>query len=148
MTSYRQILYHIVFRTKKSGNTIRQEHVDQLYAYIGGTIKKKDCHLLCINGTENHLHILTDLHPSIALADFMRDIKVYSSMWMKGCGLFPHFSGWAEGYAALTCSYYGLHGIIEYIKKQQEHHKKESFEDEYRKLLIEYGINIDERYFP
>ncbi len=148
MTSYRQILYHIIFRAKNGSDTIDQEHVDQLYAYIGGTIKKKGCHLYRINGIENHIHMLTDLHPSIALADFMRDIKVYSSMWMKDSGLFPHFYGWAEGYAALTCSYLDMGRITGYIKSQQEHHKKESFECECRKLLIEYGINIDERYFP
>jgi REP element-mobilizing transposase RayT len=97
---------------------------------------------------ENHLHILTDLHPSLALANFMRDIKAYSSKWMKNSSLFPDFNGWAEGYAALTCSYMSVDKLIEYIKNQQEHHKRKSFEEEYRLLLMESGINIDERFFP
>lgn len=82
--------------------------------------------------------MLTDVHPTIALADFMRDIKVYSSMWMKDSGLFNGFAGWAEGYAAFTCSYRDSDKIIEYIKMQQEHHKRHSFEDEYRTLRAEY----------
>jgi putative transposase len=148
MSSYRQLLYHVVLRTKDSLRTIKQDHTDQLYAYVTGIIKNKNSHLYRINGVENHIHILTDLHPSIALADFMRDIKAYSSLWMKDSGLFPDFIGWAEGYAGLTCSYGDVGRLIEYIKNQQEHHKKKSFEEEYRILLMESGIEIDERFFP
>jgi REP element-mobilizing transposase RayT len=74
MSSYRQHLYHIIFRTKDSKPTIKQNHVGQLYAYITGIIKNKDSHLYRINGIENHLHILTDMHPSIAPADFVREL--------------------------------------------------------------------------
>jgi putative transposase len=89
MSSYRQLLYHLVFRTKESLPTIKQENADQLYAYISGIIKNKNSHLYRINGVENHLHILTDLHPSIALADFMRDVKVSTSLWIKERKSFP-----------------------------------------------------------
>jgi REP element-mobilizing transposase RayT len=97
---------------------------------------------------ENHIHILTDIHPSIAPADFVKDIKVYSSLWIKKSGLFPGFEGWEEGYASLTCSFGDLGRLITYIKNQQCHHCKESFEGEYRRLLLEAGIKIDDRYFP
>jgi len=89
MSSYRQLLYHIVFRTKNSMPSVNPEHADQLFSYITGIIKNKNSHLYCINGTENHLHILTDLHPSFALSDFMRELKVSTSVWMKESGLFP-----------------------------------------------------------
>jgi len=78
MSSYRQLLYHIIFRTKDSKPTIKQDHVGQLYAYITGIIRNKNSHLYRINGVENHLHILTEIHPSIVLADFVREIKVSS----------------------------------------------------------------------
>lgn len=97
---------------------------------------------------ENHLHILTDMHPSVALADFVREIKVSTSLWMKSSGLFPSFIGWAEGYGAFTCSYIDMGRLIDYIKGQQEHHRKNTFEEEYRGLIIESGIHIDEKYFP
>lgn len=124
MSSYRQLLYHLVFRTKNSQPTIKQENAGELNAYITGIIKHKNSHLYRINGIENHLHILTDIHPSIALADFMREIKVSTSIWMKNGNYFPSFNGWAEGYGAFTCKYTDLERLIDYIKNQQEHHKK------------------------
>jgi putative transposase len=148
MSSYRQHLYHIVFRTKGSLPTIRQNHVNDLYAYITGIIKHKNSHLYRINGVENHLHILTDMNPSIAPIDFIKDIKVSTSIWMKSSNFFPAFNGWASGYGSFTCSYKDIDRLIDYIKNQQEHHKKISFEEEYRNLLLEYGIIPDEKYFP
>ena len=128
--------------------TIKQDHVNELYAYITGIIKNKNSHLYRINGVENHLHILTDMHPSIAPADFMREVKASSSLWMKNSMLFPSFIGWEEGYGSFTCSYKDLIRLIEYIKTQVEHHKKVTFEEEYRKILLESGITPDEKYFP
>jgi putative transposase len=148
MSSFRQHLYHIVFRTKNSKPTIKQDHVKDLYAYIAGIVKHKNSHLYRINGVENNLHILTDMHPSIAQADFMREIKASSSLWMKNSKLFPLFIGWEEGYGSFTCSYMDVNRLVEYIKNQQEHHKKETFEEEYRRILMESGIIPDEKYFP
>ncbi len=148
MTSYRQLLYHIIFRTKDSIPAINQDHAKELYAYITGIIRNKNGHLYRINGTENHLHILTDVHPSIALADFMRELKASSSKWMKESRLFPSFEGWADGYGSLTCSYMDLGNLLDYLKNQAEHHKKRAFEEEYRILLTKAGITIDEKYFP
>jgi putative transposase len=148
MSSYRQILYHLVFRTKNSRKAIVHEHSRELYAYIMGFIRNKNCFLYRINGIEDHIHILCDLHPSIALADFMRDLKTASSLWIKQSGKFPEFSGWAEGYAALTYSYRDKNKIVRYIKNQQEHHRKKSFEKELKRLLEKQGVVIDERYFP
>ena len=148
MSSYRQHLYHLVFRTKNSLPSINQTYVNELYAYITGTIKNKKSHLYRINGVENHIHILTEINPSLAPIEFMRDIKVSSSLWMKASSLFPAFRGWAVGYGSFTCSYKDLDGLIEYIKNQQEHHRKLSFEQEYRRILPEYGIIPDEKFFP
>jgi REP element-mobilizing transposase RayT len=73
--------------------TIQPDYAAQLYECITGIIKNKNSHLYRINGANDHLHILTDMHPSLALADFMREIKVSSSVWMKSSGLFPLFNG-------------------------------------------------------
>ena len=148
MSSYRQILYHLIFRTKDSRRTLKVGHSRELYAYLMGILKNKNCFLYRINGMEDHLHILSDLHPTIALADFMRDLKTSSSIWLKQSGKFAEFEGWAEGYAALTYAWKDKDMIINYIKNQQEHHKHESFEDELRRLLEEHGVKIDDKYFP
>jgi putative transposase len=147
MSSYRQILYHIVFCTKKRRKTINANHSRELYAYIYGIIRNKNCFLYRINGIEDHLHILCNLHPSIALADFMRDIKASSSLWLKQSGKFPGFRGWADGYAAFTCGWKDKDRIVRYIKNQQVHHRRASSREELRTLLHEQGVDFDEMYF-
>jgi putative transposase len=148
MSSYRQILYHLVFRTKNSHKTLNPIYARELFSYTAGFIKNKNCFPYMINGVENHVHILCDLHPSIALADFMRDLKTSTSVWLKQSGKFPRFQGWAVGYAALTYAWRDKAMISTYIKNQQKHHKQVSFDDELKKLLREYGISINEAFFP
>ena len=148
MSSYRQILYHIIFRTKNSRKTIVLEHSDELYAYIRGIVKNKGCHLYEINGMQEHIHIILDLHPSIALADLMRDLKASSSMWLKQNPKFPDFTGWAGGYGAFTYAYGDIGRVRKYVQNQRVHHKAKDFLEEYRRLLSEHHITIDERYFP
>jgi REP element-mobilizing transposase RayT len=95
---------------------------------------------------EDHIHIMSDLHPTICLSDFIKDIKVSSNRWMKESGKFPSFESWQEGYAAFTYSTNEKDRIIQYIKNQKEHHKTETFEAEYKRLLIENGIEFDAKY--
>ena len=146
MTSYRQVYYQIVFGTKHRNPTINPKHEEDLYKYIWGIIKEKNCKLYRINGIEDHIHIMSDLHPSIALADYVKDIKVATSLWMKDCGLFPDFEGWQDGYGAFTYSVRERDMIINYIKNQKQHHQKENFYNEYKRLLIENEIEFDEKY--
>jgi len=148
MSTYRQIIYHIIFRTKEGNKTLNTENCVELYAYIQGIIRNKNCYLYRINGIEDHIHFLSDLHPGIALADYMRDIKTATSLWIKKEGKCRDFNGWAEGYAALTYAWCDKQKIINYIMNQQEHHKKVTFMEEYRRLLEENGVEIDKRYFP
>ncbi len=145
--AYTQILYHIVLRTKHSEPTIAQGNVSSLYKYIWGVVKNKKGKLYRINGMEEHIHILSDLHSSVALADFVKSIKVATSLWMKQSADFPDFQGWGEGYAAFTYSYKEKEVLINYIRNQQEHHQKENTQDELKRLWIENGMELDERYF-
>ena len=144
--SYRQIFYQIVFGTKNREATIEEEHCEELYKYIRGRIKNKKCKLYRINGVEDHIHIFSDLHPTIPLADYVKDIKIASSTWMKECGKFPKFKGWQDKYGAFTYSIKEKDIITNYVKNQKEHHKHESFYDEFKRLLIENGIEFDEKY--
>jgi putative transposase len=145
--SYTQLLYHIVIRTKYSKKTIASQHAEQLYKYITGYIKNKKSVLYQINGMENHIHILASLHSSISLADFVKDLKTSSNLWMKSTNNYPDFTNWGNKYAAFSVSYEDKDPLIKYIQNQKIHHSKVKFEDEYRKLIIEAGINIDETYF-
>lgn len=139
--SFTQILYHIVFCTKNRENTLPNEHHKTLYKYIWGIIKQRQGNLYRINGTENHIHILCDLHPTICLSNFVKDIKTVSNAWIKTTGYFPYFHGWSS---ALTYSLRDKEIITNYIKKQKEHHHTESFEDELKRLLEKQGITMNE----
>jgi putative transposase len=147
MSSYHKILYHIIFHTKYNVKTLNPEHSRELFAYILGIIRNKKGRIYRINGVENHLHILCDLHPSLALADFVKDIKTATSVWLKQSGKFPGFRGWAIGYSAFTCNWRDKDKLIDYIKNQQAHHHTSSYEAELRRLLKEHDVMIDERYF-
>lgn len=92
MASYRQILYHLTFHTKNSEKVFYNSGNEELYKYIWGVLKNKNCKLYRINGTEDHVHIACDLHPSIALANLIKDIKVSSSGWIKENKIYPRFS--------------------------------------------------------
>lgn len=94
----------------------------------------------------DHIHIFTDLHPSIALSDLIRDVKVASNLWMKQSGLFPEFEEWQSGYAAFTYSEKEKDAVINYIKNQKTHHQKENFETEYKNLLKDNGIEFDDKF--
>jgi len=144
--SYRQILYQIVFGTKNRESTISESYSEELYKYIWDIIKKHKSNLYRINGMEDHLHIFSDLHPTICLSDYVKNIKVSSNLWMRESGQFPRFAGWQERYAAFTYSINEKDSIINYIKNQKEHHKHETFYDEFKRLLIENQIEFDEKY--
>ena len=146
MSSYRQIIYHIIFGTKERVKSIPDELSPELYKYIWGVIKNHNCHLYRINGAEEHVHILSDLHPSVSLENYIKNIKVSSSTWLKRNPNFPLFKGWAEGYAAITISTEEKVRVIEYIKNQKEHHTKMNFFEEYKKFLIDNGIEYNEKY--
>jgi len=146
MSTFTQIYYHIVFSTKNREPVLRPERREELFRYIWGIIRNKNSHLYRINAVEDHLHILSSLHPSVALADFIKDIKVASNGWIQEQKIFPRFTGWQDGYGVFTASHDDKDRLIEYIKSQQEHHRKETFLDEYRRLLKEAGIEFDEKY--
>lgn len=119
---------------------------EELFKYIWGILKNKECYLYRINGVEDHIHILTHIPPKLALSDLVKDVKVASSIYIKEKNLFPGFEGWQSGYGAFTYSVKEKERLISYITNQEEHHKKVSFQDEYKAFLSEHGIEFEEKY--
>lgn len=146
MSTYTQILYQIVFSTKLREQAMIKENRPALFKYIWGILNKSNCHLYRINGVEDHLHIVTHIHPSVALAGLAKNIKIASSGFIKDNGIFKNFNGWQDGYGAFTYSVKEKDRLIEYVKNQEEHHKVVSFRDEYIELLNEHEIEFDEKY--
>jgi REP element-mobilizing transposase RayT len=100
----------------------------------------------CINGVEDHIHIISDIHPAVSLASVVKDIKLASSSLIKSENLFEGFGGWQAGYGAFTYSLEAKQNLIAYVKNQEEHHRKVTYVDEYIKMLHEHGVEFDERY--
>ena len=146
MATFTQIYYHIVFSTKDRERVLLADRRDDLFRYTWGILKNKDCHLCRIGGVEDHIHILTEVHPTIALADLVKDIKTATSGWIKKEGAFPGFTHWQDGYGAFTVSHRDRNDLIEYIKGQEEHHKQIAFKDELREFLNKHGVKYDEKY--
>ncbi len=146
MSTYSQILYHIVFSTRNREKTLVKGNRKKLYKDIWGILKNKNCHLYRINGIEDHLHIITHLNPMISLSSLIKDIKLGSSTFIKENHLFPNFTGWQDGYGAFTYSIKEKDKLIEYVKNQEEHHREINFKDEYINLLNEQEIKFDQKY--
>jgi putative transposase len=125
MTTYTDINYHLVFGTKHRVPALEKSRRDDLYRFIWGLMKARNCHLYRIGGVEDHVHILTSLHPTVALADLIKEIKTASSSWIKGQRVFPQFENWQDGYGAFTVSAEARPGLIDYIKNQEAHHAPE-----------------------
>jgi len=146
MSTYTQILYQIVFSTHSRERTLTEHNQAELYKYATGILKNKKCHLYRINGVEDHIHIVTHIHPTVALANLLKDIKLASSAWIKDNKIFPYFNGWQDGYGAFTYSIKEKDRLIEYVKNQKEHHTKKTSKEEFIELLNEHEIEFDEKY--
>jgi REP element-mobilizing transposase RayT len=135
-----------VFSTKDRVPALVADKREELFRYIWGILKNKDCHLYRINGVEDHLHLFTSLHPTICLSDLVKAVKTSTAKWIKEKGVFPAFTHWQHGYGAFTISHGDKDAVIEYIKNQEEHHKRVTFSDEFREMLVKFGVQFDEKY--
>ena len=146
MGTFTQSPYQIVFSTKYRKKTLFKDERLELFKSIWGILKNNKCHLYRINGVEDHIHIIISLHPSVALANLVKDIKLGSTSFIKEKKIFHNFGGWQDGYSAFTYSIDAKDNLIEYVKNQEEHHKETTFKEELIELLNEHGIEFDEKY--
>jgi len=144
--TFSQIYIQIVFAVSSRENLIQKDWNVDLFKYISGIIKGKGQKAIIVNGYKDHIHVFIGLKPSIALSDLVRDIKNNSSKfinernWVKG-----KFS-WQEGYGAFSYSQSQIEPVYNYILNQEDHHKKITFQDEYKDFLKKFEIEYDERY--
>ena len=139
------VYVHLVFSTKERVPALLAEKRENLFRYTWGILKNKECHLYRINGVEDHVHILTGIDSRICISDLVKEIKISTNKWIKEGAVFPAFTHWQDGYGAFTVSHSDKDALIDYIKHQQEHHRKISFREELRELLVRHGIRLDAR---
>ena len=141
--TYTSLHYHIVFSTKIRRPLITGETRARLHAYLGGCVRELGGTALEVGGVEDHVHLLARLKPTHCVADVLRAVKKGSSEWLRTD--LPQFH-WQDGYSAFTIGRSEIERVRRYIQDQEEHHRQRTFEDEYRQLLTENGIDFDERY--
>ncbi len=138
-------LYHVVFCTKARQMTIPDQHAADLYRFLWKEITDMNCVLKRIGGIQNHVHMLIDLHPSVSLSSLMQRLKGHSSGWMQSDCRFVTFKGWASGYFACTIAPEQKLNVINYIKRQKEHHLGTAFDTEVISLYRCAEIDYDDR---
>ena len=141
--SLSRIIVHLIFSTKGRAPWISADIEAELYGYLVNALKADGNVPIKIGGSDDHLHILFGLSRTVTIAKTLENIKSSSSKWMKTKE--PNFA-WQLGYAVMSVDHRGTEGVVAYISNQREHHGTVSFQDEFRKLMEEHGIPIDERY--
>lgn len=140
------VYVHLVFSTKERRPFLRNEDVrESLHRYLGKISKQLDCAPLITGGVEDHVHQLVRLGRTISQAEWVKELKRVSSLWMKREHQVRLFE-WQGGYADFSVSYSDIESVRNYILNQAEHHKKINFRDELRLLLRQHEVEWDERY--
>jgi len=147
MSTYTQFLYQFVFGSKDHLPFMSSANQDILFGYIAGVLRKKDCHSYIVGGASNHVHIITHVHPSIAPAYLIKDIKAAThALALRERNHFSYFPGWQVGYSGFTYHISSKESLIRYVTNQAEHHKTISYKDELIRLLKEHGVDYKDEY--
>jgi putative transposase len=144
--TYTQIHIQVVFTVQNRECLISDSWKHELYKYIAGIIQNNHHKLLSINGMPDHIHILLGMRPNQSLSDLLQDIKGSSSKWINERKFIKGRFSWQEGYGAFSYSKSEIHRIAEYIDKQNIHHGRKSFLDEYKEMLKDFGVDYDDKY--
>lgn len=146
MSTFTNLLFHIVYSTKYRKPAIRLEWQDDLYGYLGGILRDQKGTLLKIGGVEDHVHLLAKLGPTIAISDVLRKLKANSSKWINERADVTQKFEWQSGYAAFSVSESQMPAVANYIANQAEHHRKKTFEEEFLVILKKHNIDFDIQY--
>ena len=145
--SLANVLIHLVFSTKHRTPWLKDAAIrEALYAVLGQALKDVDCHPIQIGGVADHVHVFLALSRKCAIMKVVEELKTESTKWLKKqAGSLSEFH-WQAGYGAFSVSASKRPDVILYIERQEEHHRKQSYQEEFRELCRKHGIEIDERY--
>ena len=145
--SLAKILVHTVFSTKDRRPFLRDKVLrKELHCYLGGILTNRDCQPIIIGGVEDHVHILSTLSRTCEAAEMVKEIKRGSSLWIKTKASNLQDFAWQNGYGIFSIGFSQIAPVRDYIAGQEEHHRKVSFQDEFREFLKRYEVEFDERY--
>jgi REP element-mobilizing transposase RayT len=138
------LLVHLVFSTKDRANALTPEI--GIHAYLATVARGTGCECFRVGGVADHVHLAIGLSRTVAVANLVEELKTSSSKWLKVQSPALAKFAWQRGYASFSVGPSDLQALLKYIDGQEQHHRKVSFEDEYRAFLKKYGVAFDERY--
>jgi len=144
--SLSKVVLHIIFSTKNRQSWLGRDVRTRMHAYLATICRDLGAEFVHVGGVSDHVHIVTTLPRTVSQAELIEQIKKTSSKWIKAvdaryCGFF-----WQRGYSAFSVSTSRLDEVLKYVETQEEHHRTESFQEEYRACLRKHGVGFDERY--
>ena len=144
--SFARIVVHLIFSTKGRRPLIQDTVRDSLHAYMATVLRNFDCPAILINSVEDHIHLLFEMSRTVAVSAAVEEVKTTSSKWIKTQG--PEFAvfAWQTGYGAFSVSPSNVEAVRAYIADQREHHRRYTFEEEYRAFMKRHGVTFDEKY--
>lgn len=145
-STFSQIYIQVVFAVKGRESLIQPKWEEELFKYITGIVKNKEQKMLAINGMPDHIHFLIGMKPSCCLSDLVREIKKSSNEFINEKKFSNNKFSWQEGYGAFSYSHSALDNVIKYVLNQKEHHKKQSFREEYMDFLSKFQIEFKDEY--
>ncbi|MCW1922720.1 IS200/IS605 family transposase [Luteolibacter arcticus] len=144
--SLARILVHVVFSTKNREPVLSPEIRPHLFGYLATVGRDLGCEVFRVGGVADHVHLAIDLGRTVTIANFVQKVKQTSSGWLKEQEGGPRHFEWQTGYGSFSVGQSQLEALLNYVSNQEEHHRKITFQDEYRALLKKYGVDVDERY--
>jgi REP element-mobilizing transposase RayT len=144
--TYASLHYHIIFSTKNRERWITPDVEPRLWAYLSGIARDNKIQTLKIGGTADHVHLVLGLPPTLALSKAVQLLKGGSSKWIHETFPVLRQFGWQDGYGAFTVSKSHLAEVIHYVETQREHHRRRTFQEEFRAFLDRHDVEYDERY--
>ena len=144
--TYTQLYIQLVFAVKGRRSFIQSTWDEALYKYVTAVMQNDQHKMLAINGMPDHIHIFLGLNPAIAISDLVKDIKRASNNWINDKGFVNGKFQWQNGYGAFSYSRSQIDQVCKYITNQKQHHAKQSFKEEYVKLLTLFEIDFKDEY--
>ena len=144
--TYHQIYLQIIFAVKYREAVLDKSWRNIIWGVIGNLINESKCKTLIVNGIEDHVHCFVGLRPVVSISELMKTVKAKSSKYINDHRLTKKHFEWQEGYGAFSYGHSQIGDVYKYIQNQEEHHKKQTFSDEYLQFLKLFHIEYDDQY--
>ena len=144
--TYHQVYLQVVFAVKYREAVISKTRKPTLLGVIGNLINETGCKTIIVNGVEDHIHCLLGLKPVVSISELVKTVKAKSSKYINDHKLTKIRFEWQEGYGVFSYSHSQIGKVYQYIANQEEHHKKQSFREEYLEVLEKFKVSYDKQY--